>query len=157
MRLTIDSDVLVFAFIEPTQKIYKEKFEDFKVLHEKADHIYRGVIQGRHELIIPSTVLIETAIVVSRMATEEAGMSVYKKVKTHASEILYLDDKFTEYCIERGVKTLLGGFDAAVLSTASFAGTALLTNDRKFYENIKRHHTEMKAYLLRDLKVEELE
>jgi len=29
MKLTIDSDALAYAFIEPTKEIYKERFEEF--------------------------------------------------------------------------------------------------------------------------------
>jgi ABC-type uncharacterized transport system permease subunit len=63
MRLTIDSDALTYAFIEPTKEVYKERFEEFKEFHDKADLIYKDVIRGIHELIIPSTVLIEVPIV----------------------------------------------------------------------------------------------
>jgi len=44
MKLTIDSDVLAYAFIEPTKEVYKERFDEFKALHNKADYIYKGVI-----------------------------------------------------------------------------------------------------------------
>ena len=30
MKLTLDSDVLAFAFIKPTKDVYKERFEEFK-------------------------------------------------------------------------------------------------------------------------------
>jgi hypothetical protein len=92
MKLTIDSDALAYAFIEPTKEVYKERFEEFKALHNKADYIYKGVIKGVHELIIPSsvikgvheliipsTVLIEVAIVMSRAVGEEIAKSVYEK------------------------------------------------------------------------------
>ncbi len=59
MGLTIDSDALAYAFIEPTKEVYKERYEEIKKLHDKADSIYKDVIRGIHELIIPSTVLIE--------------------------------------------------------------------------------------------------
>ena len=52
-NLTIDSDVLVYAFVKPTKKIYKEQFEEFAALHDKADRIYKSVIRGDHELVIP--------------------------------------------------------------------------------------------------------
>jgi hypothetical protein len=65
MKLTIDSDVLAYAFIEPTEEVYKERFDEFKALHNKADYIYKGVIRGVHELIIPSTVFSENSIFMS--------------------------------------------------------------------------------------------
>jgi predicted nucleic acid-binding protein len=68
MKVTIDSDVLAYSFIEPNKEIYKERYEEFKALHIKADDLFKDVILGKHELIIPSTVLIEVAIVISRAA-----------------------------------------------------------------------------------------
>ena len=87
MKLTIDSDVLAYAFIEPTKEVYKERFDEFKALHNKADYIYKGVIRDIHELIIPSTVLIEVAIVMSRAVGEEIAKTVYERVKKHHPEI----------------------------------------------------------------------
>ena len=59
MKLTIDSDALAYAFIEPTKEVYKADFEMFQALHNKAEYLYKGVISGVHDLIIPSTVLLE--------------------------------------------------------------------------------------------------
>jgi predicted nucleic acid-binding protein len=87
MKLTIDSDVLAYAFIEPAKEVYKERFDEFKTLHNKADYIYKGVIRGVHELIIPSTVLIEVAIVMSRALGGEIAKAVYERVKKHHPEI----------------------------------------------------------------------
>lgn len=114
MKLTIDSDVLAYAFIEPTKEVYKERFDEFKALHNKADYIYKGVIRGVHELIIPSTVLIEVAIVMSRAVGEAIAKTVYERVKKHATEILYLNEEFTTYCMEKGIETHLSGFDSVV-------------------------------------------
>ena len=33
MKVTLDSDVLAYAFIEPDKDIYKERYEEFEVLH----------------------------------------------------------------------------------------------------------------------------
>ena len=52
MKITIDSDVLAYAFIEPSKEIYKNKYEEFKTLHIKADDLFKDVILGNHELII---------------------------------------------------------------------------------------------------------
>jgi hypothetical protein len=52
MKLPIDSDALAYAFIEPTKEVYKDDFEMFKALHNKAD--YQGklveVVQGERLL-----------------------------------------------------------------------------------------------------------
>ena len=154
MKLTIDSDVLAYAFIEPTKKVYKERFDEFKVLHNKADYLYKCVIRGVHELIIPATVLIEVAIVMSRTVEEETAKSVYEKVKRHASKILYLNEKFTSYSMEKGIKTHLSGFDTVVFACVVHANSALVTNDRSFFRNVKKHHPEIKAYLLREMDVD---
>jgi predicted nucleic acid-binding protein len=147
MRITIDSDVLTYAFIAPTKEVYKERYNEVWKLHEKADAIYKDVIKGVHELIIQSTVLIETAIVISRATMDRReGASVSEKIKRDASEVLYLDGKFTEYCVERGVKILLSGFDTVVFSCADLTKSALLTNDQKFYNNISKHHPDMNVY-----------
>lgn len=105
MKVTIDSDVLVYAFIEPTKRIYKENYEKFIVLHAKADSIFKDVINGDYELIIPSTVLIEVAIVISRAVGSKIAKEVYETIKENASSILYLNENFTEYCMETGVET----------------------------------------------------
>lgn len=52
MKVTIDSYVLAYAFIEPGKEIYKDKHEEFKTLHIKADDLFKDVILGKHELII---------------------------------------------------------------------------------------------------------
>jgi len=156
MKLTIDSDVLAYAFIEPTKEVYKERFDEFKALHNKADYIYKGVIRGVHELIIPSTVLIEVAIVMSRAVGEEIAKSVYGRVKKNATEILYLNEKFTTYCMEKGIKTHLSGFDTVVFASVVHANSALVTNDRSFFRNVNKHHPEIKSYLLREMDVDEI-
>lgn len=46
MKVTLDSDVLAYAFIEPTKEVFKENFEDFKALHIKADSLFKDVIRG---------------------------------------------------------------------------------------------------------------
>lgn len=151
MKLTIDSDALAYAFIEPTKEIYKERFEEFLELHNKADSVYKDVIRGVHELIIPSTVLIEVSIVISRAVGEELAKDVYARIKNDAMEILYLTEKFTKYCVETGIKTHLSGFDTVVLASAIYANSMLLTNDQSFFRNVKRHHPEIKIYLLREV------
>ncbi len=153
MKVTIDSDVLVYAFIEPTKKIYKEKYEEFKVLHDKADSIFKDVIQGDHELIIPSTVLIEVAIVISRAVGSEIAKEVYENIKKNATLILYLDDNFTEYCMEKGIETHLSGFDTVVFACAFHENSTLITGDRRFFHNVQRHHPEVIAYFLREMNI----
>ena len=156
MKLTIDSDALAYAFIEPTKEVYKDDFEMFKALHIKADYLYKGVISGAYDLIIPSTVLIEVAIVMSRAVGEEIAKRVYEKVKRQTTEILYLTDKFTTSCMETGIITHLSGFDTVVLACVIHANSTLITNDKSFFRNVKKHHPEIKASLLRELDVSKI-
>jgi len=80
MKVTLDSDVLAYAFIEPNKDVHKERYEEFEVLHNKADSLFKDVIKGNYELIIPSTVLIEVAIVMSRAVGSEIAKMVYEIV-----------------------------------------------------------------------------
>ena len=52
MDITLDSNVLVYAFVPPLHK-NKEKREEWKNLHTKARKIYEDVIDGKHRLILP--------------------------------------------------------------------------------------------------------
>ena len=157
MKLTIDSDVLVYAFVKPTKKIYKEQFEEFAALHDKADRIYKSVIRGDHELVIPSTVLIEVAIVMSRMVGGDIAKAVYERLKGHTTEILYLNEHFTTYCVDKGIKTHLSGFDTVVFACADYMDSKLITNDRRLFRNVKKHHPGTKIYFLREMDADEIE
>jgi predicted nucleic acid-binding protein len=156
MKVTIDSDVLAYSFIEPSKNIYKDKYEEFKALHIKADNLFKDVILGKHELIIPSTVLIEVPIVISRAAGTKAAKAVYENIMKHAAEILYLNERFTSYCMENGIKTHLSGFDTVVFACALQANSTLITNDRRFFRNVEEHHPELKVYFLREMDMNEL-
>jgi predicted nucleic acid-binding protein len=149
MKVTIDSDVLAYAFIEPNKDIYKEKYEEFETLHSKADSLFKDVIKGHHELIIPSTVLIEVAIVMSRAVGSKIAKKVYESIKKNAAGILYLNENFREYCMEKGIETRLSGFDAVVFACAFRETSILITNDRRFFRNVKDNHPEIKVYFLR--------
>ncbi len=157
MKVTLDSDVLAYAFIKPDKDIYKERYEEFEVLHNKADILFKDVIKGNYELIIPSTVLIEVAIVMSRAVGSEIAKMVYEHIMKHTTEVLYLNENFTHYCMERGIKTHLSGFDTVVFSCACYMNSVLVTNDRRFFRNLKNHHPEVITYYLKEMDVKELE
>lgn len=156
MKVTFDSDVLAYAFIEPTIEIYKEKYGEFEALHNKADSLFKDVIKGNYELIIPSTVLIEVAIVMSRAVGSKIAKTVYGKIKKHAAEVLYLDESFTTYCMEKGVETHLSGFDTVVLACALLVNSILITNDRRFFHNVKEHHANINVHFLKEMDMKEL-
>lgn len=86
----------------------------------------------------------------------EIAKNVYERVKKHATEILYLNEKFTTYCMEKGIKTHLSGFDTVVFACVIHANSTLVTNDRSFFRNVKKHHPEIKAYFLREMDVDEI-
>jgi len=50
----------------------------------------------------------------SRAVGEAIAKTVYERVKKHATEILYLNEEFTTYCMEKGIETHLSGFDSVV-------------------------------------------
>lgn len=107
-------------------------------------------------MIIPSTVLIEVAIVMSRAVGSEIAKMVYKRIMKHTTEIIYLNENFTNYSMERGIETHLSGFDTVVFSCASYMNSVLVTNDRRFFRNLKNHHPETIIYYLKEMSVEEL-
>ncbi len=156
MKVTLDSDVLAYAFIEPSKDIYREKYEEFVVLHHKADSLLKDVIMGNHELVIPSTVLIEVAIVMSRAAGSEIATMVYEQMVRHAANILYLNENFTFYCMKNGIETHLSGFDTVVFACARRMNSVLVTNDRRFYHNMEKHHPEITTYYLKEMDLNEL-
>ncbi|MFZ3060670.1 MAG: PIN domain-containing protein [Candidatus Methanoperedens sp.] len=99
---------------------------------------------------MPSTVLIEVAIVISRAVGSKIAKKVYESIKKNASEILYLNENFTTYCMEKGIETHLSGFDTVVFACAFLEKSTLITNDRRFFRNVKDHHPEIKMILLRE-------
>ena len=64
---------------------------------------------------------------------------------------MYLDRDFADYCIEKASETMVSGFDVVVLSTSLLHKSVLITNDRRFYNNVKKHHKEVDVHLLRDM------
>ena len=70
--------------------------------------------------------------------------------------LMPLNEKFTTYCMEKGIKTHLSGFDTVVFACVVHTNSALVTNDRSFFRNVKKHHPEIKAYLLREMDVDEI-
>ncbi|KAF5416596.1 MAG: hypothetical protein C5S48_02465 [Candidatus Methanogaster sp.] len=149
--------MLVYAFVKPTKKIYTERFEEFTALHDTADRIYKSVIRGDHELVIPSTVLIEVEITMSRMVGGDIAKVVYGRIKGPTTGILYLNKNFTAYCVYKGIKTHLIGFDRVVFACAKYVDSTFITNDRRLFRNVKKHHPGTKMHLLRGMAADEIE
>ena len=93
----------------------------------------------------------------SRAVGEETAKTVYEKIKKHATKILYVNETFTTYSMKKGIKTHMSGFDTVVFACVVHANSALVTNDQRFFRNVKKHHAEIKAYLLREMDVGEID
>jgi predicted nucleic acid-binding protein len=70
MIVTLDSNVLVYAFVPPLHK-NKEKRREWNDLHVKARKIYENIINGKHRLILPFAVIVEVASVVSSLTGKD--------------------------------------------------------------------------------------
>ena len=157
MNLTLDTDVVVFGLIEPEicRHIYKEKYPEFVSLHKKAEQIFKSIVNGKNNLIIPVSVLIEISAVVSRITNDKDDGITASDFTRKYSQIIYLDPAFSDYCIENSANTKISGFDAVVLSTGMLYDSTLITNDRKFYNNIT-HYGEVDSYLLSTMNEDEV-
>lgn len=132
MHLVLDTNVLVYAFVSP-EFVPKVRKDEWFALHSKARLLYEDILSGKHYLIIPSTVLIEMAAVISAMSGEEQARMDVDNVKENAL-ILYDDPIFTEQAIAHAVNLKLSGFDTTIASCAILNSATLITNDRGFYE-----------------------
>ncbi|MCG7850121.1 MAG: hypothetical protein MIO93_13235 [ANME-2 cluster archaeon] len=64
MDITLDSNVLVYAFVPPIHK-NEVKRKEWENLHINARKIYENVIREKHCLILPFAVIMEIASVIS--------------------------------------------------------------------------------------------
>lgn len=101
--------------------------------------------------------MIEVAIVMSRAVGGDIAKAVYERLKGHTTEILYLNENFAAYCVDRGIKTHLSGFDTVVFACADYMDSAFITNDRRLFRNVKKHHPGTKIYFLREMDADEIE
>lgn len=156
MRLVLDTNVLVYAFVSP-EFVSKVRKEEWLELHEKARELYRDILKSKHELIIPSIVLKELAAVISGMVGEKEAREDVENVRSVAL-IDYDDPMFTQQAINYGVKLKLSGFDTDIATCAIINSTNLITNDRKFYDKFlpKSKEYGIKLFLLRKMKIKEI-
>lgn len=157
MDITLDSNVLVYAFVPPLHK-NKEKREEWKNLHTKARKIYEDVIEGKHRLILPFAVIVEVSSVVSMLTgKEEFGKDAALEIEDSAEVILF-DSDFKERAIDYAVKIKAGGFDNIIAITTILYGTTLITNDKPFYDKLTPFLDEyqFEIKLFRDLNLYEL-
>jgi len=157
MDITLDSNVLVYAFVPPLHKD-KMKREEWKNLHTKARKIYESIIEGKHRLILPFVVIVEVASVVSLLTgKEEFGKDAALEIEDSAKVILF-DSNFKERVLDYAIKIKAGGFDNIIAITSILYGTTLITNDKPFYDKLilftEEYQFEVK--LFRDLNFDDL-
>jgi len=135
MDITMDSNVLVYAFVPPLHK-NKEKREEWKNLHTKAKKIYEDVIEEKHRLILPFAVIVEVSSVVSMLTgKEEFGKDAALEIEDSAKIVLF-DSDFKERAIDYAVKIKAGGFDNFIAMASILYGTTLITNDKPFHDKL---------------------
>ena len=149
--MRLDTNVLVYAFISP-EFVPKARKEEWLTLNNNARLLYEDILAGKHELIIPSTVLIEMAAVISAMSGEEQARKDVNNVKNNAL-IAYDDPIFTEQAIGHWLALKLSGFDTTIASCAIANNATLITNDKAFYEKFSPRAEDfgIKVLLFRDL------
>jgi len=157
MDITLDSNVLVYAFVPPLHK-NKEKREEWKNLHTKARKIYEDVIEGKHRLILPFAVIVEVSSVVSMLTgKEEFGKDAALEIED-SSEVILFDSDLKERAIDYAVKIKAGGFDNIIAITTILYGTTLITNDKPFHDKLTPFSDEYQFGIkfFRDLNLDEL-
>jgi predicted nucleic acid-binding protein len=158
MDITLDSNVLVYAFVPPLHK-NRSKREEWRVLHAKAKRLYEDIIAERHRLIIPFAVVLEVASVVSLLTgKEELGKDAAIEVEDSAMLVLF-DSDLKERALDYAVKIKAGGFDNLLVITSIIYGSTLITNDRPLRDKlkpiVKEYQIDIK--LFREMKLEDLE
>lgn len=157
MDITLDSNVLVYAFVPPIHKNRKKR-EEWRNLHIKAKKLYEDVIQGNHSLILPFAVIVEVASVISMLTgKEEFGKDTALEIEDSAEVILF-DSDLKERALDYAIKIKAGGFDNFIAITSILYGTTLITNDVPFYGKLNPFAAEyqFEAILFRDLNIDDL-
>jgi predicted nucleic acid-binding protein len=157
MNITLDSNVLVYAFVPPIHK-NKKRSEEWRDLHNKAKKIYEGIIEEKHKLILPFAVIVEVASVISMLTgKEEFGKDAALEIEDSATVVLF-DLDLKERALDYAVKIKAGGFDNFIAIASILYGTTLITNDKPFYDKLvpfsDEYQFEMK--LFRDLNINDL-
>lgn len=155
MDITLDSNVLVYAFVPPIHK-NEMKRNEWGDLHTNARKLYEDVLNENHRLIIPFAVLIEVASVISSLTgKEEYGKDAAMEIEDSAQIILF-DSDVKERALDYAIKIKAGGFDNLIAITSIIYGTTLITNDRPFYNKLVRFTDEYQfnMELFRDLDIE---
>jgi len=155
MDITLDSNVLVYAFVPPIHK-NEMKRKEWGDLHTNAKKLYEDILNKKHCLIIPFAVLIEVASVISALTgREEYGKDVAMEIEDSAQIILF-DSDVKKRALDYAIRIKADGFDNIIAITSIIYGTTLITNDRPLYNKLVRFTDEYQfnLELFRDLDVE---
>lgn len=157
MYITLDSNVLVYAFVPPLHK-NKKKREEWNNLHIKAKELYEDVIKEKHRLILPFAVIVEVASVISLLTgKEEFGKDAALEIEDSAEVVLF-DVDLKERALDYAVRIRAGGFDNLIAITSILYGTTLITNDKPFHDKLVPFSSEyqFKIKFFRDLNLDDL-
>jgi len=158
MDITLDSNVLVYAFVPPIHK-NEVKRKEWEYLHIKARKIYENVIREKHCLILPFAVIMEVASVISLLTgKEEYGKDAALEIED-CDKIVLFDSDIKERALDYAIKIKAGGFDNLIAITSILYGTTLITNDKPFYNKLLQFTDEYQfdVKLFRDLNLANLE
>ena len=158
MDITLDSNVLVYAFVPPIHK-NEVKRKEWENLHINARKIYENVIREKHCLILPFAVIMEVASVISLLTgKEEYGKDAALEIEDCAKIVLF-DSDIKERALDYSIKIKAGGFDNIIAITSILYGTTLITNDKPFYNKLLQFTDEYQfdVKLFRDLNLANLE
>ncbi|MCX9012617.1 MAG: PIN domain-containing protein [Candidatus Methanoperedens sp.] len=157
MDITLDSNVLVYAFVPPIHKNKKMR-EEWKDLHGKAKKIYEDIVEEKHRLILPFAVIVEVASVISMLTgKEEYGKDAALEIEDSAMMVLF-DSDLKDRALDYAVKIKAGGFDNLIAITSILYGTTLITNDKPFYDKLAPFSDEyqFKVTFFRNLNIDAL-
>ena len=154
MDLTLDSNVLVYANIPPYHKDPKE-FKRWEGLHKKSKQLFEDILRGKHNLIIPFSVLVEVASVISILTGKrDIAKDVAIQIED-ASKLIIFDRDLMDVAIEHAIEIKAGGFDNIIATTSISYKTLLITNDKPFYEKIAKvsYLYDIDVKLLREMSI----
>lgn len=148
-KQTIDSNVIIKAFVPPLRRKEDNIYHQQMKFHTLARQIFEKIITEKIIMYIPSVVLIEVGAVVSRITNNKKdAIEVVEKVQMYASEILY-DYDILDHAISTAIDTKASGFDNIILSCAKLTETSLITDDLKLHRIAIKNG--IMSYLLREL------
>lgn len=161
MRILLDTNVYIYRFVPP-QYVSSSDRSRWTDLHSKAKIVYDNILARKHQLIIPSVVLVEIASVVQSITGDEAIAAqatdeLKKLVDERIAEIAYLDDLLMNQSISFVFESKLKAIDAVIATCCLIKQASLLTNDGELYTGVISLPLDpvipyrIDAYILRDV------